>query len=286
MTSSLNQDVATNGTTLSNSTLLSRDSARSVLLTVLGELVWQSDNPAKTSSLIYVMKQLGFGEATSRQAILRGADAGWLQSQKHGREVSWTLAPALEQVFEEGSRRVAELSNPVLDWNHKWLVLFITIPQSHRSQRKRLYRDLTWAGFGNPTSGVWLSPHTERREQVRQIIERLDLVQFVMSFTGETDTVGMSDAEIIRQGWELESLAEDYAKVYREFRDPQPQTENERLVTTLRASGQLQRFPFADPQLPSALLPDWIGREVATHIQNLRTKWASAIRERWAEIND
>ena|SRR5690625_3125386 len=181
---------------------LSRGSARSVLLTILGELVWKSGEAAKTSAVLYVMTRLGIEEATARQAILRGAEAGWITSQKHGREVSWTLSSELITVFEQGSRRVDELSNPFLDWDYRWLALFITIPQSHRSQRKRLYRDLTWAGFGNPSAGVWVSPHTERRDQVAEIIERLDLGDFVMSFVGQVDGVGLSEAQIVDQGWD------------------------------------------------------------------------------------
>ncbi|MFF0279382.1 hypothetical protein ACFYSW_03650 [Rhodococcus aetherivorans] len=34
----------------------------------------------------------------------------------------------------------------------------VPVPESHRSSRKKLYAALRWAGFGNPTPGVWVTP--------------------------------------------------------------------------------------------------------------------------------
>ncbi|GAB3710249.1 PaaX family transcriptional regulator [Nocardiopsis oceani] len=264
---------------------LAQGSARSVLMTVLGELVWPTGGAARTSALLYVMGGLGIEEANARQALIRAADSGWITSHKHGREVSWTLTPYLVRVFEEGSQRVFDLSEPFSDWDSQWLVLFITVPQSQRRQRKRLYSDLTWVGFGNPSPGVWLSPHGERRGQVSEVVDRMGLAESTMSFYGPVDGVGLTESEIVAKGWDLDSLAEDYRQVYEEFRDPAPTSEDDLLFTEIRAVGQLQRFPFTDPQLPEALLPDWIGRTVASHIKSLRLEWADAVRDRWAAIN-
>jgi phenylacetic acid degradation operon negative regulatory protein len=264
---------------------LARGSARSLLLTVLGELVWPADEPAKTSSLLYVMNGLGFEEATARQAIIRGADSGWIAAHRHGREVSWSLTPQLMETFEVGSQRVFSLSNPFEEWDNRWLVLLVTVPHALRASRKRLYRDLNWAGFGNPVAGVWLSPHSERRGQVAALIERLGLTGSTMSFLGPVDSVGLSEDEIVREGWDLTALAEDYAAVYEQYRDPRPQPGDDLLFTDIKVVSELQRFPFFDPQLPEALLPNWIGRTVAGHIQELRSGWADAVRARWAQIN-
>jgi phenylacetic acid degradation operon negative regulatory protein len=264
---------------------LARGSARSLLLTVLGELVWPANTPAKTSSLLYVMNGLGFEEATARQAIIRGADSGWIEPHRHGREVSWTLTPQLLETFEVGSQRVFSLSNPFEDWDNRWLVLLVTVPHALRSSRKRLYSDLNWAGFGNPAAGVWLSPHSERRGQVAAVIERLGLTASTMSFLGPADSVGLSEDEIVRAGWDLDTLAETYAAVYEQYRDPKPHAGDDLLFTDIKVMSELQRFPFFDPQLPEALLPNWIGRMVTAHIQELRTGWADALHARWAEIN-
>lgn len=264
---------------------LAQGSARSVLLTVLGELVWPAGEPARTSALLYVMGGLGFEEATARQALVRASDSGWITSHKHGREVSWSLTPYLVGIFERDSQRVFDLSETFSDWDSRWVVLFITVPQSQRSQRKRLYSDLTWAGFGNPAPGVWLSPHGERRGQVSSVVDRLGLTESTMSFYGPAGGVGLTESEIVAKGWDLQSLAEDYRQLYAEYRDPVPSSEDDLLFTDVRAIGQLQRFPFTDPQLPEALLPEWVGRTVASHIMSLRDEWTGAVRDRWTAIN-
>ncbi|MCU1480617.1 MAG: hypothetical protein JWQ19_1403 [Subtercola sp.] len=264
---------------------LTRGSARSLLLTILGELVWHSGEPARTSALLYAMNGVGIEERTARQAIVRGSDSGWIEAHRHGREVSWTLSPSLVQTFAEGSRRVASLSDPFDSWDGRWLVLLVTVPQALRAKRKRLYSDLEWAGFGNPSAGVWLSPHTERRDQVAAVIERLDLTEETMSFLGTADSVGLSEPDIVRRGWDLDAVAEDYEAVLEEFRDPNPQPGDDQLFTHIRILSELQRFPFSDPQLPEALLPDWVGRRTARHLQALRASWAADVAQQWQRIN-
>jgi phenylacetic acid degradation operon negative regulatory protein len=164
-------------------------------------------------------------------------------------------------------------------------VLFVTIPHALRATRKRLYRDLTWAGFGNPSAGVWLSPHPERRAQVAALIDDLGLTEYTLSFVGKADSVGLSEKDIVRQGWDLTDLAARYAAVDEEFGSARPQPGDDTLFTHLRLLGAWQRFPFSDPQLPEALAPQWIGREVSSHIEALRARWSHDAHARWAEIN-
>jgi phenylacetic acid degradation operon negative regulatory protein len=274
----------TNGATTDDS-LLSPGSARSLLLTVLGELVWPTGRPVWTWSLLYVMKGLGIEEQTARQAIARAAAAGWLEAERHGREVRWSLTQAGRRIFEEGSRRVTSMSDPFADWNGDWLMLLVTIPHTHRTARKKLYAGLTWAGLGNPAPGVWLSPHPERSTEVASLIENLELQEHTMSFVGKVDSVGLTEQQIVNLGWDLDDIAAHYAAVLKAFSNISPKPGDEMLFAHIRLVSEWQRFPFTDPQLPEALLPDWIGRRVATHIENLRDKWSDAVHERWAEIN-
>jgi phenylacetic acid degradation operon negative regulatory protein len=264
---------------------LAPGSARSFLLTILGELVWHSNRPAWTSSLIYVMNGLGIEERTARQAIVRGADSGWIEPQRSGREVAWSLSAELTRVFEEGAQRVNSLGDPFREWDGSWLVLLVTVPQALRSTRKRLYSSLGWEGFGNPAAGVWLSPHSERRQSVLTLIDGLGLADSTLSFLGKTDSIGLNESEIVRSGWDLDALAERYADVERAFRNPHPAPGDGTLFTHIRVLSELQRLPFADPQLPEALVPDWIGRRVTTHLQELRTAWAPEVHKRWSELN-
>ncbi|GAA1668801.1 phenylacetic acid degradation operon negative regulatory protein [Citricoccus zhacaiensis] len=265
---------------------LTRGSARSELMTILGELVWTSGQPARTSALLYVMGGLGIEEATARQAIIRASDSGWIQGEKFGREVEWSPTPYLSKVFSDGLHLVDDLSNPFTDWDSQWLTLFITVPQAQRSQRQRLYTGLSQTGMGNPLPGVWLTPHVDRHDQVKSLVERLELTGSIVALHGPVDPIGLTPPEIVSRGWDLDSLAAEYRAVLDEFGDADPVDDDEVLFTEIRSMGRIQGFTFTDPQLPEALLPGWIGREVAAHIMSLRRRWSATVKTRWSEINE
>jgi phenylacetic acid degradation operon negative regulatory protein len=231
------------------------------------------------------MNGLGIEERTARQAIVRGADSGWIAPVRSGREVAWSMSSQLAGVFETGSRRVESLSDSFRDWDGSWLILLVTIPLALRTSRKKLYSGLEWAGFGNPTAGVWLTPHTERREQVATLVESLGLADSTISFLGKTDAIGLTESKIVQSGWDLDALAERYAEIAARFENPSPAPGDDTLFTHIRVLSELQRLPFADPQLPDALLPDWIGRRVTAHLQDLRRIWGPEVHARWSELN-
>ena len=264
---------------------LSPGSARSTLLTVLGEFVWPTGAPAWTSSLLYVLTGMGIETQTARQAIARGASAGWIEPERRGRAVMWSLTPVGRRIFEEGSPRVHSMSDPFSSWDGSWLILLVTIPHSHRTARKKLYAGLNWAGFGNPTPGVWLSPHLDRKAEVATLIEQLGLGKHTISFVGKSSDVGIGAREIVAQGWDLAALEEHYLTVLKTLTGAPPAGQDGTLFGYVRMVSEWQRFPFSDPQLPEALLPDWIGRRAARRIEALRAQWTDQVHARWAQIN-
>ena len=263
---------------------LTQGSARSLLITVLGELVWPSGRPVWTSTLVHVLGRLGVEEKTARQAVARASASGWIVSERQGREVRWVLSPKLVRIFETGSGRVYSLSDPFLGWDGTWLAVCITIPQSHRGARRPLYAGLTWAGLGNPAPGLWLTPHAERAGEVGHLVGGLGLTEHTFAFTGRADSIGIPPAEIVRRGWDLDSLRAHYEQVWAAIMDVQPASADETLAAHVRMISEWQEFPRTDPQLPEALLPDWIGRRVARRIEALRAQWTPVVRQRFAEL--
>jgi len=254
-------------------------------MTILGELVWPTGQPVWTSALVYVLRGLGVEEQAARQAIARAAASDWMVPERRGREVCWSLGPRMIKIFESGAPRVFSLSDPFSNWDGTWLAILVTIPQSHRSARRPLYSGLTWAGLGNPVPGLWLGPHVERAAEVGRLIDGLDLRQHTVSFVGTVDDIGMSQAEIVAQGWDLGALHEHYQQVWDAVADLSPRGGDEILFAHVRMISEWQELPRTDPQLPEALLPDWIGRRVARRIEALRAQWTPAVRQRFAEIN-
>ena len=81
-------------------------SARSLLLTVLGEFVHPNGSPVWTATLVDALQVLGVEEKAARQALTRTAAEGMLSSERHGRRVLWSLTPQGHALLEEGTRRI------------------------------------------------------------------------------------------------------------------------------------------------------------------------------------
>ena len=250
---------------------------------MLGELVLPHRAPVWTSTLLYVLEGLGVEERAARQAIARGAGAGWISGDEQGREVRWTLTDAGRQVIEDGSHRVHSVRTPE-PWDGDWLVLLVTIPRAGKTVRKRLYSALSWAGFCNPTDGVWVSPHPERAKEVARIVHDLDIRDSAVGFVGPTLPVGLSEEEIVQRAWDLDDLAAQYQELIDRFADLTPGPGDESLFTLINLVNEWQRFPFLDPQLPEELLPCWIGRWAAEVFVSRRRAWVEEARARWREL--
>ncbi len=59
-------------------------SARSLLLTVLGEFVLPDGRPVWTAALIDLLGALDVAEKAARQAIMRTSDSGWIEASRVG----------------------------------------------------------------------------------------------------------------------------------------------------------------------------------------------------------
>ena len=264
---------------------VSPGSARSILLTILGEFVYPGEQPVWTSTLLHVLTGVGVEEKTARQAIARGAAAGWIAPGRSGREVCWHLTPAGRQLIREGEERVESLSADSTAWDGNWLILIITVPESSRIVRRRLYSSLNWAGFGNPTPGIWVSPHPEREGEARRIIDDLKLSASTFSFVGSCASIGLSDRDLVGRAWNLGAVEAYYEETLDRFKELHPQEGDSILFTHVQLVNQWQRFPFIDPQLPKALLPpDWIGRRAAVLFREQRATWHDAAHARWHEL--
>jgi phenylacetic acid degradation operon negative regulatory protein len=207
----------------------------SLLVTVLGELVLPAGGSALTSTFIDVLGRVGMEEKAVRQALMRAARDGWLESERTGRRTLWTLTPSTAKFLSEGAERIYG---------------FTAILRTR----------LTWAGFGSPAPGVWLTTHLDRAAEASRVLDeagaRDDAQLFVASHYG-----GAGLAALVRQAWDLEAIGAEYEAFIAEFGDPSPEDRLARLVQLVHA---WRRFPLLDPALPRELLPgDWSGTRAA-----------------------
>src|SRR5262245_14480442 len=128
-------------------------SARSLLLTLLGEYVLPAGTPAWTTAFVGVLGGLGVEATAARQALARTASAGWLAAERDGRRTRWRLTEAGTQLLSDGARRIYGFAPSTAAWDGRWLVLLVSVPERRREARHALRTRLAWAGFGSPAAG-------------------------------------------------------------------------------------------------------------------------------------
>ena len=259
-------------------------SARSVLITVLGELVEPYSQPVRTASLLYVLKGLGFGEHAGRQAIARTGASGLIRADRNGRETLWSLTDKAHRLFTEGEIRVFSKDVDITQWDGRWLLVNVPIPESRRSTRKTLYAALRWAGFGNPTPGVWVTPHASRAAEAAKTIDSLGLTPNTVSFVGTLALAGISEDELVRRSWDLDSAEKVYDDLLARFDTHPFEPGDEQLFAHLELADALRRMAYLDPRLPEILLPNWRGLKAAKRLRDLRAEWTPAAHAHWRRV--
>ena len=136
-------------------------SARSLLMTILGEFVLPFGQQVWTTTLVHALGLVGVEPGSARQALARTAAEGWLSSDRVGRRVRWSLTDAGRRLLVEGAQRIYTFGSGEMSWDGRWLVVLVSIPESMRGLRHKLRTQLNWAGFGSPSPGVWISPRQD-----------------------------------------------------------------------------------------------------------------------------
>jgi len=245
-----------------------------LLVTVLGELVLPAGGSALTSTFIDVLGRVGMEEKAVRQALMRAARDGWLESERTGRRTLWTLTPSTATFLTEGAERIYGFTASQAGWDGRWLQLLARAPESDRRARHLLRTRLTWAGFGSPAPGVWLTTHLDRAAEAQRVLAeagvRDEAQLFLASHYG-----GAGLAALLRQAWDLDAIGASYEAFIEEFGDPSPADPLARLVQLVHA---WRRFPLMDPALPGELLPaDWAGTRAAALFQARHATFTAAI---------
>lgn len=264
---------------------LNPGSARSLLLTLLGEFVLPRGRPVWTATLVHVLVGAGIVEKSARQAIARAAATGWIEAHPVGRQTCWTLTERGRRVIEEGAQRVLSMSQRSTPWDGRWLVLVTTAPEADRALKLKVTRALHWIGFGNPAPGLWVNPHSDREEEARQVLQLLDISASTFAFVGPSSQMGMADRQVVDRSWDLETVSVHYDQLLKRFGRLRPNSADASLFTYAQLVNEWQRIPFVDPGLPLVLLPQrWDGREAVTRLESLRQQWREQAHGRWDEV--
>jgi phenylacetic acid degradation operon negative regulatory protein len=258
------------------------ESARGLLLTILGELVLPAGGSALTSAFIDVLGRLGVEEKATRQALMRTAGDGWLAAQRQGRRTVWTLSPDGQRQLTDGAERIYGFHGVQRDWDGRWLLVLARAPETERAARHVLRTRLTWAGFGSPAPGIWISTHLDRAAEAERVLDEAGLREDAQIFYAEHHSGGMP--AMVRQAWDLEAIEQRYEEFLAEF-SGEPLADP--MVRTIQLVHTWRRFPQVDPELPAELLPArWSGTRAAELFRRHHEPWAAAARAEWRRIGE
>ena len=274
-------EVASGAPTVSRRHQAGAPSARGLLLDVLGELVLPGDGTAWTSAVLAVFARMGIAEKATRQALMRTSQAGWLKSERDGRRARWVLTPAARRMLTEGAERIYSFGQPA-DWDQRWVVVSVRIPESDRRARHVVRTRLTWAGFGALAAGLWISPHSSRAREAERVLRDAGLGDEANVFVARRTGLGEVKT-MVATAWDLPSVEAEYELFTAEFRGPDPA---DVLVRQIELVHAWRRFPSIDPALPAELLPPrWTGTRAALLFAERHESWLARSRREWDRLN-
>ena len=228
--------------------------ARSALFDVYGDHLRSRGNQAPVAALVRLLAPVGIGAPAVRTAVSRMVSQGWLTP------VTLQVGPGY-RATDEAVRRLADTADRVYRrgtpaWDGRWRLAFVDAPRD-RSARTRLRAELGFLGLAEYAPGVWVTPWPR---DVRPAVERAGgSLRTAVAETFEVDPAG---------AWDLPSLGSAYAD-WAAAADRLVDTELSRhededeamFAARFHLVHEWRKFLFADPGLPTDLLPErWPGR--------------------------
>lgn len=260
-------------------------SARSLLLTVLGEFVHTRGVPVWTGVLVDALGLLGVEEKSARQALARTTGDGLLEPSRHGRRAQWSLTPLGTRILEEGTERIYGFMRSRRGWDGRWLVLTVAIPETQRKLRHRLRTRLTWAGLGSPAPGLWVVPDADKETEIASVIADLGVSAHAYAWVGPRATFS-DEQRLVSEAWCLRDVESRYYDFIGTFSDTMPVDGPDAFVQQVRLIQEWRRFPFLDPALPAELLDhEWPGAAAADTFHRQHDAWNAAAQEHWESLS-
>jgi phenylacetic acid degradation operon negative regulatory protein len=227
--------------------------ARTLMLTILGEAVAPYGDSVWQETLVAALGTLDVSAIAARQVIARSTREGLLSSERAGRRSLMRVSDEGLGLLREGRQRTLSFGDQP-EWDGRWLLVAMTIPEERREIRYRFRTQLEWLGFGSLGNGLWISPHAGHEDAALALLDSGEIP--VGSFVFITDRlVSHSPADLAGIAWDLDSLRHRYDAFLREFSPARPTTPAQMFNSWIRMYSDWRHFPQFDPELPESLLP-------------------------------
>jgi phenylacetic acid degradation operon negative regulatory protein len=245
--------------------------ARSLLLTVLGEYVLARPSGVWQETLVSALVSLGYTRQAARQALSRSTRDGWLATERRGRRARMTLSPRTSELLRSGAERIYTFGEPS-EWEGRWLIVVLRVPEKSRSVRHQLRSRLAWTGLGSLGGGVWLTPHVEREHELAAAIAEEPAAE-ARSFVAEFGAIG-SPRQLVADAWDLERVRRQYTAFVEDFAGVEALTPEACFRQQTLLVHAWRKFPFLDPDLPAELLDaDWPRQEARDLFVSSHDRW-------------
>lgn len=261
---------------------VSQPRPQSLLLAFFGNHVLEEgDLCVYSGSIIEVLGRVGVGEQAVRSTLTRMVNRGLLQRRREGRRMHFGLTEQAKQVLYDGGARIWKQGAVNDDWDGTWTLLAFSLPDAWKRQRHELRSRLAWSGFGALYSGLWIAPG---QVDVSVVVAELGLAKHVKVFHGEAG-VATDIEEMIRDTWDLESVAARYRAFDSRWSDAPAAGADDPLGTRLRLVSEWLDIIRADPRLPAGHLPrDWPARAAQETFHRIAEQTEAPAREMAREL--
>lgn len=264
-----------------------RPSARSLLISVLGQWVGPSEIPVWTTTLVGALDALDIEEGAARQAVNRTAADGWLEGESVGRYTRWRLTASGRRLIGSAMPRVARsISAEADEWDGTFLLLAVVEPVSDRSTRDRLVAGLDFEGFGSLGPNLWIAAGAGSRRGAEGVLESCDLTDGALLLDARTIAGDATPSEVVAMAWDLDTAADAHRAFLDQFADARPADDREAFALRTRMAHDWRELLTVDPSLPSSLLPaDWPGHRARTVFQERYATWAEAAQSYYTRLS-
>jgi phenylacetic acid degradation operon negative regulatory protein len=178
----------------------------------------------------------------------------------------------------EGTERIYGFTATRQDWDGHWLLVLARAPEADRPARHLLRTRLSWAGFGSPAPGVWISPDIQRKAEAERALADAGLLTDSQIFLAE-HSGGGELAAMIRRAWDLDQIEQRYEEFLTQFAS---QIAADPLTMLIELVHAWRRFPWIDPVLPIRMLPGrWSGSRAAELFRLRHSDWAADASAQW-----